>query len=203
MQLGVFNYIPETRFVPTAVNDIKLIYDGSSERDKIELDEIASILGYKQPKGGALYRRIHSMIAYGLMSGRGIFKITEMGKEIADSFHDYERRKQLYRQAILSVTLWSELYKTFKKNPPENLEDSLEEITGAEPDEVEKVANDIRRWYIEDIGMLPENLQTVGFTTTMSYDIEGARHTLQDIKRQLSELVVKVSALEKTLPPES
>jgi hypoxanthine-guanine phosphoribosyltransferase len=183
MQLGVFNYIPETRLVPTAINDIKNIYERASNKDKVELEEIASILGYKQPKGGALYRRIHSMIAYGLIDGRGVFKITELGKQIASSFHDYERRKQFYKQAVLNVPLWNKLYKEFQKNVPESLQDVLRQMTGAEPSEVKKVADNIKRWYMEDIRLVSD---IVDRPLTMSYDIEVIKK-LQSIKEQVDE----------------
>jgi hypothetical protein len=190
MQLGVFNYIPETRLVPTALNGIKKIYDQTANKDKIELNEIASILGYKQPGGGAFYRRIHSLIAYGLIEGRGVFKITELGKDMAHSFDDYYQRKELYRKAVLNVPLWSELYKTFQKNLPENMEESLQKITGAEPIEVKKVEKDIRRWYEEDVKLIPqENLQTVGRTLKAEYNIgiEAIKKSYENLKRQVDE----------------
>ena len=83
---------------------------------KIELNEIAFILGYKQPRSGAFYRRIGSLIAYGLVEGRGVFKITELGKDVAHSFDDYYQRKEFYRQAVLNVSLSNKLYKRFQKN---------------------------------------------------------------------------------------
>jgi hypothetical protein len=198
MQLGVFNYIPETRLVPTALNDIKKIYEHtSSYKEKIELNEIASILGYKQPKGGAFYRRIHSMIAYGLIEGRGVFKITELGKDMAHSFDDYYQRKELYRKSVLNVPLWNELYKTFQKSLPENIEESLQKITGAEPSEVKKVEKDIRRWYEEDIKLIPqENLQTVGKTVGIVYDIQAIKKACEDTIKQMYDLKKRIDRLE-------
>jgi hypothetical protein len=206
MQLGVFNYIPETRLVPTAISDIKNVYDQqtvANKEDKIELNEIASILGYKQPRGGAFYRRIHSMIAYGLIEGRGLFKITELGKDMAHSFDDYYQRKELYRQAVLNVPLWNELYKRFQKNLPENIEDVLQKITAAEPSGIKKVEKDIRRWYEEDIKLIPaaeeEKLQSVGRTVELSYSIEGIKKFCDNIVKQAHELREMAEQLEATI----
>jgi Mn-dependent DtxR family transcriptional regulator len=201
MQLGVFNYIPETRLVPTALNDIKKIYDQTTNKDKIELNEIASILGYKQPKGGAFYRRIQSLIAYGLIEGRGVFKITELGKDMAHSFDDYYQRKELYRKSVLNVPLWNELYKMFQKNLPENIEESLQKITGAEPLEVKRVEKDIRRWYEEDIKLIPdEKLQPVGKTVELSYNtIEVLKKSSDNLIKQAYEIRKMAEQLEATI----
>ena len=91
---------------------------------------------------------------------------------MAHSFDNYYQRKELYRKAALNVPLWNELYKGFQKNLPENIEEPLQKITGAEPLEVKKAEKDIRIWYEEDIKLIPQgNLQTAGRTLKAEYNI--------------------------------
>jgi Mn-dependent DtxR family transcriptional regulator len=201
MQLGTFNYIPETRLVPNAIHDIKDIYENTSNRERIDVNEIATLLGYKQPKGGAFYRRLHSLLAYGLINGRGIFSITELGKNVAKSFYDVEKRKQYYNDLVLNVPLWSELYKQVGKESYKIDENILLKITGAESKEVENVKEDIKRWYHEDISQINEKVkENMIKTSTHKFNIEGnAIGILDEMEKQVEDLKDKILLLRKQI----
>jgi hypothetical protein len=152
-KVGSF-HLPMTRLSPNAINDIKVLYESTIGKAEIPSIEIARILGFSSPSSGGFYRRLNSLILYGLIepASRGIFKISQLGKDIQIPSDEYHR-KQAFRKAVFNVPLWKSLYDRVKKNP-DNLYSHLISITAAEPLHVRNAEDDIKRWYIEDISLV-------------------------------------------------
>lgn len=75
----------------------------------------------------------------------------------------------------------------------ESLQDILRQMAGAEPSEVKKVADNIRRWYMEDIKLIPD---TVDRSLTTLYDIEVVKK-LQNIQKELGEILAMIRIQNK------
>ena len=149
MRIGSYE-VPEIRFNLGAFNDIKKIYDNVKSVDRqIHANDLALLLGYKTPTSGGFYRRINSLISYGLLEGRGKFRVTKSGEDILYP-RDEDHRKQLLRESVLRVSLWNEFYKKFKRELPENLWLEIKDLTGVSSAEAQSVEKEVRRWYLND-----------------------------------------------------
>lgn len=149
MRIGSYE-IPEVRFTSGAFNDIKKIYDNVKSVDRqIHANDLALLLGYKTPTSGGFYRRINSLISYGLLEGRGKFRVTKNGEDILYP-RDEDHRKLLLRESVLRVSLWNEFYKKFKRDLPENLWLEIKDLTGVSSAEAQSVEKEVRRWYLND-----------------------------------------------------
>jgi hypothetical protein len=142
--------IPEIRFNSGAFNDIKKIYDNVKSVDRqIHANDLALLLGYKTPTSGGFYRRINSLISYGLLEGRGKFRVTKNGEDILYPRNE-DHRNQLVRESVLKVALWNELYKKFRRELPANLWLEIKDLTGVSSAEAQSVEKEVRRWYLND-----------------------------------------------------
>ena len=149
MRIGSYE-VPEIRFNLGAFNDIKKIYDNVKSVDRqIHANDLALLLGYKTPTSGGFYRRINSLISYGLLEGRGKFRVTKNGEDILYP-RDEDHRKQLLRESVLRVSLWNEFYKKFRRELPENLWLEIKDLTGVSSAEAQSVEKEVRRWYLND-----------------------------------------------------
>ena len=149
MRIGSYE-IPEIRFTTGAFNDIKKIYDNVKSVDRqIHANDLALLLGYKTPTSGGFYRRINSLISYGLLEGRGKFRVTKNGEDILYP-RDEDHRKQLLRESVLRVSLWNEFYKKFKRDLPENLWLEIKDLKGVPSAEAQGVEKEVKRWYLND-----------------------------------------------------
>ena len=149
MRIGSYE-IPEIRFNSGAFNDIRRIYDNVKSVDRqIHANDLALLLGYKTPTSGGFYRRINSLISYGLLEGRGKFRVTKNGEDILYP-RDEDHRKQLVRESVLGVSLWNEFYKKFRRELPLNLWLEIKDLTGISSAEAQSVEKEVRRWYLND-----------------------------------------------------
>jgi hypothetical protein len=149
LRIGSYE-IPEIRFTTGAFSDIKKIYDSLKSVDRqIHANDLALLLGCKTPTSGGFYRRINSLISYGLLEGRGKFRVTKNGEDILYP-RDEDHRKQLFRESVLRVSLWNEFYKKFKRDLPENLWLEVKDLTGVPSAEAQSVEKEVRRWYLND-----------------------------------------------------
>jgi hypothetical protein len=159
LRIGSYE-IPEIRFVSGALNDIKKIYDSMKSVDRqIHANDLAILLGYKTPTSGGFYRRINSLISYGLLEGRGRFRVTKTGEDILYPSGE-EQKSLLLRESVLRVSLWNELYRKYKKNLPENFWLGIKELTGVSSAEAQTVEKEIRRWYLQDIEPIAEEVSS-------------------------------------------
>ncbi|MGH9975601.1 MAG: hypothetical protein ACRD8Z_07160 [Nitrososphaeraceae archaeon] len=149
MRIGSYE-IPEIRFNSGAFSDIKKIYDNVKSVDRqIHANDLALLLGYKTPTSGGFYRRINSLISYGLLEGRGKFRVTKNGEDLLYP-RDDDHRKQLLRESVLRISLWNEFYKKFKRELPDNLWLEIKDLTGVSSAEAQSVEKEVRRWYLND-----------------------------------------------------
>jgi hypothetical protein len=155
LRIGSYE-IPEIRFNSGAFNDIKKIYDNVKSVDRqIHANDLALVLGYKTPTSGGFYRRINSLISYGLLEGRGKFRVTKNGEDIIYP-RDEDHRKLLFRESVLRVSLWNEFYKKYRRDLPENLWLEIKDLTGVSSAEAQSVEKEVRRWYLNDTEQIAE-----------------------------------------------
>lgn len=158
MQLGQY-MIPETRLFPEPIQDIKTVYDSIQSGETTSLD-LAKILGYTSNTTGAYYKRLASLTGYGLIEKSTKFRVSELGKRIAYPESDSDKKLAI-KEAVLHVTLWAELFKKFVKNPPaENFWVQIKNITGIESPTAQKVESQVRKWYMEDVAQISDDVMT-------------------------------------------
>lgn len=148
MDLGS-QYIPDKRF-SQALIDLKLIHD-RRRMEETRSSDLSALFGYKHPTATPFYHRLNSLIAFGLVEGRGNYKITELGQKILFPENEQEDKSNKTK-AVLTVPLWKELYHRYKKSlPTDKLRVDLKNIIGLEPDKAQEVEEQIKKWYNEDI----------------------------------------------------
>lgn len=156
MQLGSYE-IPEVRLKPNGLADIKLIYDAIKSSD-IQANDLAKIMGYAASTSGGFYNRVKSLVLFGLLEGRGKFRVTELGKGLAYPPPDEMQRNVLLKKSVFNVELWATIFQRHGKDLTENFWYSLKEITNEEPTDIHKVESRIKNWYLEDISLVPDQL---------------------------------------------
>ena len=154
MKLGAYE-IPEFRLAPNCVQDIKKIYD-ASKFEKITSKDLAKLLGYVDSTSGRFYSRLKSLTVYGLMETGGGNQVSKLGYEIA--YPESPEQEDLVRKkAIFHVELWRQLYKLVGRNPSqENFWLQLKNASGIDAPEAQKNASIVRKWYMEDVSLVPE-----------------------------------------------
>lgn len=171
MLLGSFD-VPEIRLVPNAIDDIKLIYD-NFQLEKTKSSDLASTLGYQHATASRFYLRLKAMNMYGLLDGRNNYKVTELGKSIAYPESDTQQ-KELRTKSILNISLWSELYKKYKKSPPkENFWIQIKNITGMEPKKAQSVQTQILKWYLDDISHISDGFEIQSKDITLGTPLDN------------------------------
>jgi len=155
MDVGKNYSYPDIRIYPTLTDIVKKIH-GKFENQRIKDKEmLAKFLGHTGVTG-AFNARMAALRAYGLIEGRGYVKITETGRKIAlpDSSKPNEADEGLL-EAVLKVPLWRVFYDRWTSKGEELPESSfwvdLKEIAGIVPDEARKIANQVRKAYLDDI----------------------------------------------------
>ncbi|MGI0062411.1 MAG: hypothetical protein ACREBA_08170, partial [Nitrosotalea sp.] len=133
MQLGSYE-IPEVRLVPEVLEILKKVNNGLSDGGTIQSINLAKLLGYKFGTESQFYRKIRSMLYYGLLEGKGTFRITDLGKSLLIPLNT-EEEKTLRSTAVLHVPLWREIYNRYTKSPPrDDFWIQLMNITGVNRD---------------------------------------------------------------------
>jgi hypothetical protein len=159
-RLKLENYeVPEFSLKPYGVQGIRLIYDHLKSREReIQSQDLAELLGYKAPNSGGFYRRIYSLLAYGLLEGRaGKFKVTELGENISIP-RDKNHENELIKKAVFNVQLWKELYDLHQKELPSSITYDIKDITKVSSAQAQAVEKEVRERYLEDISQIPERL---------------------------------------------
>jgi hypothetical protein len=101
------------------------------------------------------------MTLFGLVERKGKCRVSELGKKLAYP-EKQDQEALLKRKAVLNVSLWSELFKRIGKNPPEDtFWVQLKNITGAEAPLARQAQNIVRKWYLEDISQISDDLLNV------------------------------------------
>jgi hypothetical protein len=153
--MRVGNYtIPDLRLFPNLVEATKKLYDTYSNQEVSDMKTLAILLGHKSEKSGAFLAKMTFLRAYGLIEGRGAVRVSEIGKNI--TFGTDEEKTDATKKAILSIPLWSDLYAKFGATlPPENFWAHLRELAAIEAPEAQRVSEEVRKAYLEDIRYLP------------------------------------------------
>jgi hypothetical protein len=157
--LGPFE-IPLSRLFPNCVNDVKKIYESTKGLPDFSSSDIAKAWILAGPTSGGFYRRLNSLLNYGLIepaTPRGRFRVSQLAKDILYPDDD-NHRSEAYKRAFFNVPLWKQLYGKFEKNPPESIYSHLKSITGAEPDDIQRLQREIRKWYLEDISLISKEI---------------------------------------------
>lgn len=187
MQLGSFE-VPEIRLIPNAIADIKIIYD-HVQSEPARSKDLAAYLGYAHATATRFYLRLNAMTVYGLLEGRGSYKVSELGKQLAYPESD-EQETEARTKAVLNVALWREIHSRYKKSPPrENFWVHIKNITGIEPKKAQDIQSLIFKWYTEDIAHVSDRLSTEESTVSrgqgepkdLSFEGDNTRSVSQQI----------------------
>ena len=153
MKVGSYE-IPDSRLVPSAIADAKKIYD-VIKTGQIKTSEIGKVFGYKNYATGVFYRRLNSMVGYGLIKkiSSTSYQITDLGTGLC--YPDPAKEQVLKNRAVLNVELWSKLLEKCGKDlPSNNFWIQLQNIAKMEPQEAQKMESQIKKWYVDDIALV-------------------------------------------------
>lgn len=154
MKLGSFE-IPELRLIPTALEILEEIYK-IKHRERVGSKDIALLLGYKYGTEPHFYRKLKTLISYGLLEGQGNFTISSLGEQILYPKTD-EERQRTRTKAIMSVKFWEEIYKKHGKNPrQDNFWAVLNDVAKLSPDKAKAIQGKIFKWYSDDMAHVVE-----------------------------------------------
>ena len=154
MKLGSF-LVPEMRLDELLASTLSKVYN-SSKTEPIQSKVLSELLGYKYGTETTLFKRINSMLAYGILAGRSVYNVTKLGENLLYPENEM-KKKQLTTQAIMNVELWKKLYEKHGKNPPkEGLWVSIKGITDVDPATAKEYENRVYIWYMEDMAQLSE-----------------------------------------------
>ena len=125
---------------------------------KVTASQLAKLFGI-EVRGGGFANRVKDVAAYGLIEGKGEYKLTPLGTRVAQNPNDADAR----REAFLHVPLFNAMHATFKgKLNPENemFVSRLQHITESKPSEASIRAARLRNHYNEALPyLLPEKFQ--------------------------------------------
>ena len=186
MKLGSFE-VPERRLVPDTIADVKKIYD-AIKSDEIQSKDLSQIFGYKYATATSFYMRLNSMVSYGLLEGRGTFRVSDLGKSLL--YPENEKQEKILKtKAILNVTLWKELYQKFQKSPPvDNFWVQIKNITGIEPQQAQDVEKQVRKWYLEDVTHISDEI----LSEIVDGKAEGLRSNGTNTKQMSQQLASSI-----------
>lgn len=155
MKIGSF-LIPEMRLDELLEGTLRKIYE-ASRTDQIQSKTLSDLLGYKHGTEPTLFKKINSMLAYGILEGRGIYNITKLGENLLYPEND-QILKKLKTQAIMNVDFWKKIYEKHGKNPPkEGLWVSIKNIADVDPATAHEYENRIYNWYMGDIANITDS----------------------------------------------
>lgn len=192
MKIGAFT-VPEIRLDELLTGTLKTIHD-SVKTAPIQSRDLATLLGYTHGTEPALFKRINSMLAYGILEGRGIYNVTRLGENLLYPENE-DVKRELRTQAIMNVEFWKKLYEKYGKNlPKEGLWVSIKTIAEVDPVTAKSLENRIYRWYMEDIANI--SLMSVSATMTGSYSIESSEglSSNKTNTKAVSQAVIEVPA---------
>ncbi len=182
MKLGSYD-IPDLRLIPTSVGTLDEIYK-VKKRDRVPSKDLAILLGFKYGTEAHFYRKIHALAEYGLMEGKGIFQVSELGEKILHPRSDQEKALAT-TNAVLNVPLWKEIYQKHGKKPREdNFWAVLVDIAKVDPDTAKKYAGKILSWYEQDIAHVSEN--TIESKDNESKGLSSNESNIRSMAQQLA-----------------
>ena len=111
MNIGDMFSIPDTR-LPSLITDLKTMYN-KFVQNEVDYATLASVWGHKNARSGTFLAKKSTMIAYGLIEGRGKVHVTETGRKIAQIPQNKKELNEGLIEAISRVPLWKELFEKF------------------------------------------------------------------------------------------
>ncbi|MDH5732791.1 MAG: hypothetical protein OEY88_03260 [Candidatus Bathyarchaeota archaeon] len=154
MKVGKYD-IPYYRVHPKLFQATKILFENFKSEEASDMLTVAKLLGHKTEKSGALLTKLADLRSYGLITKRGV-KVTDLGKKLTYDPSDAERNKA-YKEALLNIPLFKELYSRFGKNlPTSNFWVKLTKITGLEAPDAQKVEKTVQNAYLTDFKYLKE-----------------------------------------------
>ena len=95
------------------------------------------------------------MRSYGVLTSRGV-KVTDLGKKLTYGIDETEKNKA-YKEALLNIPLWKELFSRFGKTLPDsNFWAKLGEMAGLEAPAAQTVEEIVRNAYSADFQYVKE-----------------------------------------------
>jgi len=141
--------IPQFRLHPYLDEATKILYENFKSDEATNLLTVAQLLGHKTDKSGGFLTKMADMRSYGLITSRGI-KVTDLGKKLTYGETE-EDKNEAYKEALLTIPLWKELYSKFGKTlPTSNFWAQLSKISGLEAPDAQKVEEIVRKAYLDD-----------------------------------------------------
>src|SRR5574341_453774 len=203
MKIG--NYlVPDMILDELLANTLKKMYT-HFKTDPIQSKDLAGLLGYKYGTEPTLFKKIHSMLAYGILEGRGVYNVTKLGEDLLYP-ENPELEKQLKSKAIMNVELWKKPYEKHGKEPPkDSLWVSIKTIMEVDPETAKTYANRIYKWYMEDVALISEEYVDQGqevpkkepLRSDVPKPIQGGKEITQSLETQTIPFANKYSI---TLP---
>jgi hypothetical protein len=127
-ELGKFLY-PDLEFEKaiSIISQINNDYDG-----EVTASQLAGIFGISS-RGQGFQNRVEDLQLYGLVEGRGLYKLSELGKRIVDNVNDTEAKAE----AFLKAPLFRAMHEEFKGKVPADMGVFISRLSKAtkEPDE--------------------------------------------------------------------
>lgn len=147
MKIGPYS-IPSYR-LESLLADVKKIYD-QFQGGETTKEFIAHTLGHS-PTSGGFYQKMADLKAYGLIEGRGDkVKVSDLGKMVTYETTAAEKN-QAFVRIVNNIPLWKILYEKYGVNiKDEGFWIDLAQITALERPEAQKLANIVRKAYLED-----------------------------------------------------
>ena len=156
MKVGSFE-VPEFRLIPNALDILETIYK-KRNRDKVNSKQIAIDLGYKYGTESHFYRRLKTLLEFGLLEGSGSYCVSELGEKILRPKDEHEKNI-CKTQAVLNVGLWKNIYDQYKKDVKEdNFWPIIVDITKISRDKAVELNSKLFKWYTDDMAHLDEKL---------------------------------------------
>lgn len=154
MKVGKYD-TPTFRLHPNLVDATKILYENFKSDEAPDLLTVAKLLGHKTHRSGGFLTKIADLRSYGLLTSRGV-KVTDLGKKLTYGTSD-EEKNEAFKEALLNIPLWKELYSKFGKTlPTGNFWVELTKITGLEAPDAQKLEENVRNAYLADFQYLKE-----------------------------------------------
>ena len=156
MKLGDYE-IPEIRLMPNAMTILDEIYS-VKQRNRVLSKGLAIHLGFKYGTETYFYKKLRTLLSYGLLEGKGSYQVSELGESLLHPRTD--KIKEIAKtKAVLNVELWKLIKDKVGVNPREdNFWSVLVDITKTDPNTAKKEQSKILKWYLEDIELISEDL---------------------------------------------
>lgn len=198
MKLGTYD-IPDQRLIPTVFNTLEEI-SKVKRRERIKSKDLAIFLGFKHGTEPHYYRKLHSLLQYGLLEGKGIFQISELGEKILHPRSEQDKAIALTK-SVLGVPLWNEIYQKHGKKPREdNFWAVLLDIAKVDPETAKSNATKILGWYLADIGHVSDEFSE--FKEILDSSTETLRDNPTQDRHMSQQMVIsKTSSLGQLSVP--